>query len=217
LRREQDDPREVAAAFTRLASVAWRRGDVDGAIAYHKQALPLFEQAGDEDLRLNELHYLGDAYRDRGDSDESQRLLEETAALARGRGLNDLLTSTLHSLGDLALDRRDPDTALQRFAEALAYAVETSSRRPQVYCIAGIACARLQQGDDRAAARLWGIAEDQERQLGFRMLATERKRYERLMVAARERLDDAYELVYGDGIGLTLEQAVVEARLQLRG
>jgi predicted ATPase/class 3 adenylate cyclase len=199
LRREQDDPREVAGAFSHLASVAWRRGDIDDAIAYHKQALPLFEQAGDEGSRLNELHYLGDAYRDRGDYDESERLLKQTATLARSRGLHQLLTSTLHSLGDVALDRGDPDTALQRFAEALAYAVETSSRRPQVYCIAGIACARLQQGDDRAAARLWGIAEDQERQLGFRMLATERRRYERLMVAARERLDDAYEIVYRDG------------------
>ena len=217
LRREQDDPREVAGAFSHLASVAWRRGDIDGAIAYHKQALPLFEQTGDEDSRLNELHYLGDAYRDRGDYDESERLLKETATLARGRGLNQLLSSTLHSLGDVALDRGDPDTARQRFAEALAYAVETSSRRPQVYCIAGIACARLQQGDDRAAARLWGIAEDQERQLGFRMLATERSRYERLMVAARERLDDEYEIVYHDGIGLTLEQAVVEAQLHLPG
>jgi hypothetical protein len=80
--------------------------------------------------------------------------------------------------------------------EALAYAVETGNRRVQLYCVAGIACARLQQGDDRAAARLWGIAEDQEQQLGFRMLSPERKRYERLMAAARERLDDAYEIVY---------------------
>jgi hypothetical protein len=49
------------------------------------------------------------------------------------------------------------------------------------------------------------------------MLSTERNRYERLMVAARERLDDAYEIVYRDGVGLTLDQAVVEARLHLRG
>jgi hypothetical protein len=28
------------------------------------------------------------------------------------------------------------------------------------------------------------------------MLSPERKRYERLMAAARERLDDAYEIVY---------------------
>src|SRR4029450_1754360 len=138
--------------------------------------LQLFEQAGAERPRLTELHYLGDAHRDRGDYDEAERLLEETAALARGRGLNQQLTSTLHSLGDLALDREDPDTALQCFAEALAYAVETGNRRVQLYCIAGVACARLQQGDDRAAARLWGIAEDQERRLGFRMISNERQR-----------------------------------------
>jgi predicted ATPase/class 3 adenylate cyclase len=212
MRREQDDPRELGVALTRLGSVAWRRGDFDRAIAYHEQALPLYEQAGDEGSRLNELHFLGDAYRDRGDYDESQRVLEETAALARSLGRNQQLTSTLHSLGDLALDREDPDTALARFAEGLEYAVETTSPRVQVYCIAGIACVRLKQGDDRTAARLWGIAEDQERQLGFRMLSTERRRYERLMASARERLGDDYDIEHGSGAGLTLEQAVAEAR-----
>jgi predicted ATPase/class 3 adenylate cyclase len=216
LRREQDDPRELGAAFDRLASIAWRRGDFDGAIAYHKQALPLFEQAGDEGSRLNELHFLGEAYRDRGDYDEGERLLDQTAAIARGLGRDHQLASTLHSLGDLALDRADPDTALQHFAEALEYAVKTGSRRVQMYCIAGLACARLQQGDDRVAARLWGIALDQERQLGFRMLSTERQRYERLMAAARERLGHVYEVESRNGAGLTLEQAVAEARRHLR-
>ena len=55
LRRVQDDPHELGVAFGRLASIAWRRRDFDGAIAYHKQALPLFERAGDEGSRLNEL------------------------------------------------------------------------------------------------------------------------------------------------------------------
>jgi predicted ATPase/class 3 adenylate cyclase len=215
LRREQDDPGELAAAFSRLASLAWRRGDFDGAIAYHTQALPLFEQAGAEGSRLMELHYLGDTYRDRGDYDEAERVLEETAALARGRGLDQQLTSTLHSLGDLALDRKDPDTALQRFTEGLEYAVRTGNRRVQIYCLAGLACALLQQGDDRVAARLWGIAEDQERQLGFRMFSTERQRYERLMMAARERLGHTYDGEHRAGAGLTLEQAVAEARLHL--
>jgi tetratricopeptide (TPR) repeat protein len=186
-----------------LASIAWRRGDFD-------------EQAGDEGSRLNELHFLGEAYRDRGDYDEGERLLDQTAAIARGLGRDHQLASTLHSLGDLALDRADPDTALQHFAEALEYAVKTGSRRVQMYCIAGLACARLQQGDDRVAARLWGIALDQERQLGFRMLSTERQRYERLMAAARERLGDAYASMHRDAVGLTLEQAVAEARLHLR-
>jgi tetratricopeptide (TPR) repeat protein len=215
LRREQDDPCELGAALTRLGIIAWHRGDLDGAIAYHVQAMSLYDQAGDEGARLNGLHFLGETYRDRGDYDESQRVLEETAALARSSGRNLQLTSTLHSLGDLALDREDPATALARFAEALEYAVETGHRRVQLYCVAGIACARLQQGDDRAAVRLWGIAEDQERQLGFRMLSAERRRYEHVMASARARLGDAYDIERRSGAGLTLEQAVAEARASL--
>ena len=43
------------------------------------------------------------------------------------------------------------------------------------------------------------IAEDQVRQLGFRMLSTERQRYERLMAEARGRLGDAYDVEHGSG------------------
>jgi hypothetical protein len=89
------------------------------------QALPLFERAGDEGSRLNELDFLGESFRDRGDFDEVERVLEETALLARGQGRDKQLASTLHSLGDLALDRADPDAALQRFADALVSAVAT--------------------------------------------------------------------------------------------
>jgi predicted ATPase/class 3 adenylate cyclase len=215
LQRVQDDPNELGAALSRLASVAWRRGDIDGAIAYHEQALTLYERAGAEALLLTELHWLGDAYRDRGDYDEGERVLQETATRAREFGFDQQLTSTLHSLGDLSLDRWDPDAALLRFAEALDYAVATGSRRVQIYCVAGIACALLEQGDDRAAARLWGIAEDQERRLGFRMLLNERQRYEQLISGARERLGAAYQAERRAPPGLTLEQAVAEARLHV--
>jgi predicted ATPase len=217
LRRVQDDLHELGVAFSRLGSVAWRRGDFDGAIAYHEQSLPLFEQAGEEASRLNELQWLGEAHRDRGDVDRGERILEETATRARELGFDHQLTSTLHSLADLALDRSDPDTALHRFAEALANAVATGNRRVQIYCVAGIACALLLRGDERAAARLWGIAEDQERRLGFRMLLNERQRYEHVMNGARERLGVAYEAERGAGAGLTLEQAVAEARRHVPG
>jgi tetratricopeptide (TPR) repeat protein len=206
---------ELGVAFSRLASVAWRRGDFDGAVSHHEQALSLFERAGDEALLLTELHWLAETYRDRGDLDDGERLLEETARRARALGFDHQVTSTLHSLGDLSLDRSDPDTALHRLAEAMDYAVATGNRRVQIYCVAGIACAFMQRGDELQAARLWGIAEDQERRLGFRMLPNERRRYERLMSGAYERLGPAYEVEHRAGAGLTLEQAVAEARLHL--
>jgi hypothetical protein len=85
----------------------------------------------------------------------------------------------------------------------------------QIYCVAGIGCALLLRGDDRAAARLWGIAEDQERRLGFRMFGNERLRYECLMAEARERLGAEYDAERRAGAGLTLEQAISEARQHL--
>jgi predicted ATPase len=212
LRREQDDPLRVGGALSRLASVVWRRGDFDRAIAYHEQALELFEQAGNEPFRLNELHFLGEAYRDRGDLATGERLLEQTVELAREHGLHLQLTNTLHSLGDLALDRGEPELALERFAVALTEAVAAGARRVQMYCVAGIAGALALRGDDVAAARLWGVAEDQERQLAFRMLGTERRRYENLMAGPRERLGPAYDEAHSEKVGLTLEQAVAEAR-----
>ena len=212
LRRVQDDPQELGVAISRLASIAWRRSDLDGAVAYHRQASVLFEQVGNQALELTELHWLGDALRDRRDYDEAERLLEATATRARELGFDQQLTSTLHSRGDLSLDRSDPEAALHRFGEALAYAVATGNRRVQIYCIAGIACALLLLGEEQAAARLWGIAEDQERRLGFRMFLTERQRYERVISGARERLGAAYQAEGRAGAGLTLEQAVAEVR-----
>jgi hypothetical protein len=47
------------------------------------------------------------------------------------------------------------------------------------------------------------------------MLSADRQRYVRMMKVARERLADAYDIESRDGAGLTLEQAVAEARLQL--
>jgi hypothetical protein len=44
------------------------------------------------------------------------------------------------------------------------------------------------------------------------MLLNERQRYERLMSGARERHGAAYEVEHRAGAGLTLEQAVAEAR-----
>jgi hypothetical protein len=47
------------------------------------------------------------------------------------------------------------------------------------------------------------------------MISNERQRDERLMAAARERPGDAYDVASRSGAGLTLEQAVAQARLHL--
>jgi predicted ATPase len=209
---ETDDPRERALERHRTGSVTWRRGDVAKALEIHEEAARLFEQAGDQRSRLTELHFIGEARRDLGEYEEGRRLLEETLALARSLSSMRQQVSTAHSLGDLHLDLGETEAALQRYAESLALAVESGEPRTQVYCIAGIACALVQRRAAADGARLWGIAEDQERRFGFRMLRNERVRYENWAAIAHERLGEAYDALHGEAAGLTLEQAVAEAR-----
>jgi predicted ATPase/class 3 adenylate cyclase len=217
LHRAQDDPRELGAALNRMASIAWQRGDFDSAIEFHLQALPLFEQAGDHVSRLSELRHMGESHRDRGDYDEARRILEETVSLARALGAEQQLLNTVHSLGDLALDRGDSETAAVRYLEAMELAVKNGNRRTQIYCIAGIASALVESGADESGVRLWGIAEEQEQQLGFRMLKAERRRYEQWMSVARNRLQEAYEPAHRSGAGLTLEEAVADSLRHVPG
>ena len=215
LRGAQGDRAELGAAVSRVAAVAWRRGDLDRALELHGEALRLFDEVGDQGARMNELHYIGEALRDRGDYDDAQRLFEEAVALARALGNERQLINTTHSLGDLALDRGDPQGALVRYAESMEMSLRLRDRRGQIYCVAGIAGALVGMRRERDAARLWGAVEAQERELGFRMILSERKRYERWMSAAQDRQRGAFDAAHSAGAHLALKEAVAEALAQV--
>jgi predicted ATPase/class 3 adenylate cyclase len=213
--RRQGDRAELGAAVSRIAAVAWRRGDLDRALELHGEALRLFDEVGDQAARMNELHYIGEALRDRGDYDDAQRLFEEAVALARDLGNERQLVNTTHSLGDLALDRGDPERALVGYAESMEMSLRLRDRRAQIYCVAGIACALVGMHRERDAAHLWGAVEAQERELGFRMILSERQRYERWMSAAQERQRGAFDAAHSAGARLALKEAVAEALAQV--
>ena len=146
----------VGAALTRLGIIAWHRGDLDGAIAYHLQALSLYEQAGDEGARLKELHFLGE------DIPRPRRLRRESTR-ARGDGGARAIQRAQPPADEHASQPRGSGTGSggsRHSSGALCRGARVRGRdgpppRP-AHCVAGIACARLQQGDDRAAGRLGG-------------------------------------------------------------
>src|SRR5206468_3331421 len=121
------------------------------------------------------------------------------------------LNNTTHSLGDLALDRGDPERALLRYGESMELSLRFRNRRSQIYCVAGIASALVGIRRERDAARLWGAVEAQERELGFRMILSERERYEGWLSVGRDRLQEAFGVSYAAGARLTLDEAVSEA------
>jgi tetratricopeptide (TPR) repeat protein len=215
LRRAQGDRTKLGAALSRVAGAAWRRGDFDRALELHGEALRLFDEVGNQVARMNELHFIGEALRDRGEYDDAQRSLEEAVGLARDLGNDRQLEHTTHSLGDLALDLGHPERALVRYAESMELSLRLRDRRSQIYCIAGIASALVGMHRERDAARLWGAAEVQESELGFRMLLAERQRYERLLSLARGRLQEAFDAAYAAGASLTLDESVADALAQV--
>jgi hypothetical protein len=87
----------------------------------------------------------------------------------------------LHSLGDLWLDEDDLAAAAHHYREALGLAVQQGDMRHCAYCLAGLACVAARSQDPTSAGRLWTLAERVEHELGFRILAPERRRYERTL------------------------------------
>ena len=62
--------------------------------------------------------------------------------------------------------------------------------RLQAYCLAGLACVAARSDDATMAGRLWTLAVRIELQIGFRMLAAERRRYEHTLTPAVRDSDE---------------------------
>ena len=163
------------------AGVAWELGDIQTAIATHERLLAFHQERGNRLAIAETLHLLGEARRDIGEYDEAERKLRAADSIYRelGAGMILSLANNSHSLGDLALDRGDYAEAIDLYHTTLTeYADEAEAGRLQAYCLAGIASALAATGRDTEAAGLWGAVCNAEQALGFRMISSERRRYE---------------------------------------
>jgi predicted ATPase len=196
----------VASALNRLGDCARRRSNLERALDLHSRALELFREIGDEESVANTLHCTGEVYRDLASYEEGERYLGEAAALLRASGRVNHLRGTIHSLADLALDRGDHASALERYAEALELNLLVDGKREAAMCVAGISAVLAERGHAGLAAQLWGFAEAQEDELGFRMISFERQRYEDRIAAVRA--DPEFEPAYRVGAELPPEAAL---------
>jgi tetratricopeptide (TPR) repeat protein len=186
----------------RLAGAAWERGDLERALAHWVSAARQARERGDGTAEADALHFLGEVLRDLGQFDEAEQALLRADALCREyRGPDLFLAANTHSLGDLALDRGDLGGALSRYHQSID---ELPGRLAGhlVPCLAGIASVLAERGLDADAATLWGAVSAAEQTLGFRMLAAERRRYERRLSRLENRP------AWSAGKALTLEEAV---------
>jgi non-specific serine/threonine protein kinase len=166
-----------------LGGIEWVGGSSERAIEWHEQALEGSERLDDPKELVRSLHYLADAVRDTGEYDRATELYIRAIEICRRGGLG-TLRSLLHSLGDLLLDKGDTREAARYYRESLVLGIEAENTRHCGYCLAGLACVAARNQDAGSAGRLWTLAERIEHELGLRMLAAERGRYERTITPA---------------------------------
>jgi predicted ATPase/DNA-binding SARP family transcriptional activator len=178
LYREAGDERGETLALLRLSAAEFIAGAPQAALAWAEQVLAMYERLEDTLGIASTLHRIAEALRDLGDFERSAELFARSIEIRRANGLG-RGRATVHSLGDLSLDRGDISVADRYYREALGLGLEEEDVRLQAYCLAGLACVAARNKDAATAGRLWTLAERLEHEIGFRMVAAERVRYER--------------------------------------
>jgi predicted ATPase/class 3 adenylate cyclase len=183
LYRQAGNERGRVRVLNDLGGIEWVAGSSERAIAWHEQALALSEHLDDPEEMARSLHYLADSLRDTGSFERAIELYTRCIEVHRRRGVGGG-KHALHSRGDLWLDMGNMSDAARDYREALALGIEDEDMRHCAYCLAGLACVAARNEDATAAGRLWTLVERIEHELGFRILAQERGRYERILTPA---------------------------------
>ena len=189
LYRDAGDERGETLVLLHLGAAEFIAGAPESALAWAEQALPIYERLDDTLGIARTLHSIAEALRDLGDFERSAELFARSIEIRRANGLGSG-ASTVHSLGDLYLDAGDMPTAERYYREALALGLQEGDVRLAVYCLAGLACVAARNEDATAAGRLWTLAERLEHEIGFRMVAAERVRYERNLTPPLTNTDE---------------------------
>ncbi len=189
LYREAGDERNEARALLGLGAVEFVAGSSERSLKWSEQALAICERLDDPEGLARSQQYVAEGLRDTGAYERAAELYTRSIEVRRAHGLGNG-AGAVHSLGDLSLDAGDPCAAGIYFREALALSFEPEEPRLRVYCLAGLACVAARTRDECAAGRLWTLAERLEHEIGFRMLAAERNRYERILAPPLTQSDE---------------------------
>ncbi len=189
LYRNAGDERGETLVLLRLGAAEFIAGAPESSLAWAEQALRIYERLDDTLGIARTLHSIAEALRDLGDFERAADLFARSLEIRRANGLGGD-AATVHSLGDLHLDAGDMPTAERYYREALALGLQEGDVRLGAYCLAGLACVAARNEDATAAGRLWTLAERLEHEIGFRMVAAERVRYERNLTPPLTNTDE---------------------------
>jgi predicted ATPase len=215
LAKELPDTEEIVWWIERMrAGVAWDRGDLELALTLLEQNLAKAREKGSRTQEADFLFHLGAVLGDLGRFEEAESILFQAEEVHLELGDHVGVAALQMKRGDLALDRGELSKAAELYYEYFE-ALDRLGGGPHgdrdvAYGLAGLASVLAERGRDEDAARIWGAVCAAEEALGFRMIASERRRYERRLVP----LEDTRSWIKGKA--LTLEEAAHLLRARLR-
>ena len=213
LRRQLHDVRGIAESLTNLGLVAFDQGDFRLSTQHHEEGLAIRRQLDDQRGIAVSLENLGVNAREQGHYASARTLLEESIAMFRELGDRWALGVALCGLGGVALDTGDYSGGRTHYEESLRIRREIHDQWGIAWSLEGLAYVASALNAPGRAARLWGAAERLREKIGTPLQPTERRRYERHVVAARAVIGDdrAFDSAWQEGRAVALEQSIAYA------
>ena len=203
--------RRYAGALGMRASIAARLGHVDDARQFYTQALSLMTALGDTLEATVLRHNMAELEFSAGNPERALEYAEAAALAAHRVRVKRLEITARANAAAYHLALGNVDGARSAAAQALALARGAHSMDAAIATqhLAAVAALR---GESRRGARLCGYVDAWYRSEGCERDLTERRTYEILVAALRERLaEDEIEAFAAEGAALSEEQAALEA------
>ena len=187
--REQGEPADIASVLNSLGVVAWANNDLTRARARLEECLEIRRNLGDKKVIASTLGNLALIDWSRGDLQTAREQQEESLALATEAGDTWSVAIGIAHLGRISWEQADYHQARNHFIAGLRLAHEVGDRGAVAEGLEGVAGALAALGDAVTAARLWGSAEEQRRELNIPIPPPELPLYERMVATGRQGSD----------------------------
>jgi predicted ATPase/class 3 adenylate cyclase/Tfp pilus assembly protein PilF len=171
--RTLNDLRGVARDQNRIAMVAWRRGNIDGAEDLFKAALATAAEAGDEQTRAGINVNLGFLASEIDDLGRAVSHYEEAVRLFRSLGDRSGEAQALGNLGVALVQLGDRTSARQSLEQSLAIAHALGDRAQAAFATQSMGELELAEGAAFAAARHLSWALERAREYEINELTTQ--------------------------------------------
>ena len=208
--RRTEDARQIIAVLGDAGQAARMRGDGARAVTLYEESLALSRREGDPRGVAWALCNLGIIAHNSGETARSAALLQESIAVAQAVGDQVCRAWCLTFVARVARDRGEYTHSAAVFKETLGLFRELGHSDGIAFTLEGCAGLALELGNTEMAARWFGAAE------ALRITINRpQPPYIRDLQEADADTGAAWQTAWAEGRGLTVEQAIAEASMQL--